>query len=312
MQRHTYSLLSTVTTAQRSSPTVIKRERERRVQDRTEAEYACNKPAVLNSHITLPGHSVAAQPTNMTNTSSNQLFSALEAYPWSTDFEYQSGLAAILGQPSLVSSENPQSIPATSHNRDLHLRARCFFYARKYPDRCGPQGIDFSTYAAWRFQQPEYALSPLELTNPPATPASAPSSEDNTPEKLKPSMDIGLIPEWQQSTLASAPAPAAVASSPPSGAPSTSFAEIKQLIQEGKPIPGIQEVPKTVLEGQGSESRMPRRKKPWEKHGPLDAEAFSPVRSHRPADLPRGENVGLEHLLGGKTDAVGSMQGTTN
>jgi hypothetical protein len=30
-------------------------------------------------------------------------------------------------------------------------------------------------------------------------------------------------------------------------------------------VPGIKEIPPTVLEGQGTQSSAPRRKKPWEK-----------------------------------------------
>ena len=44
-----------------------------------------------------------------------------------------------------------------------------------------------------------------------------------------------------------------------------SFAEICALIQEGKPIPGIKDVPDTILEGQASESQTEGRKKPWER-----------------------------------------------
>ena len=44
-----------------------------------------------------------------------------------------------------------------------------------------------------------------------------------------------------------------------------SFAEICDLIAEGKPIPGIKDIPDTILEGQASETQAERRKKPWEK-----------------------------------------------
>lgn len=55
--------------------------------------------------------------------------------------------------------------------------------------------------------------------------------------------------------------------SSPMGAapPPASFAEICALIAEGKPIPGIKDIPDTVLEGQSTQSQAPRRKKPWEK-----------------------------------------------
>jgi hypothetical protein len=38
-----------------------------------------------------------------------------------------------------------------------------------------------------------------------------------------------------------------------------------ELITSGQPVPGIKEIPPTVLEGQGTEPTKPRRKKPWEK-----------------------------------------------
>ena len=45
----------------------------------------------------------------------------------------------------------------------------------------------------------------------------------------------------------------------------TSFAHIVELITTGQPIPGIQEIPDTVLEGHDISSERPRRRKPWEK-----------------------------------------------
>jgi hypothetical protein len=59
------------------------------------------------------------------------------------------------------------------------------------------------------------------------------------------------------------PAPAD-ANEPPAPYP-TSFAHIVELITSGQPVPGIKEIPSTVLTGQGTEPAKPRRKKPWEK-----------------------------------------------
>ncbi|KXT18508.1 hypothetical protein AC579_2302 [Pseudocercospora musae] len=59
-------------------------------------------------------------------------------------------------------------------------------------------------------------------------------------------------PEGTSGGMADAPKPA-------------SFAEICDMIAEGKPIPGIKDIPDTILEGQASESNTARRKKPWEK-----------------------------------------------
>lgn len=54
------------------------------------------------------------------------------------------------------------------------------------------------------------------------------------------------------------------ASEPPAPYP-TSFAHIVELITSGQPVPGIKEIPSTVLTGQGTEPAKARRKKPWEK-----------------------------------------------
>jgi hypothetical protein len=43
-----------------------------------------------------------------------------------------------------------------------------------------------------------------------------------------------------------------------------SFAEIVELITTGKPIPGIKEIPDTILEAPKVQATAPVRKKPWE------------------------------------------------
>jgi len=90
--------------------------------------------------------------------------------------------------------------------------------------------------------------------------------------KFKTPVNFEAYQVWIQSQhhAASEPQSAASADSahPPSigdAPPPASFAEICALIAEGKPIPGIKDIPDTVLEGQGTEAQAPRRKKPWER-----------------------------------------------
>lgn len=45
----------------------------------------------------------------------------------------------------------------------------------------------------------------------------------------------------------------------------SSFAHIVELITTGQPIPGIQQIPDTVLTGHDTSSEQPKRLKPWEK-----------------------------------------------
>lgn len=54
------------------------------------------------------------------------------------------------------------------------------------------------------------------------------------------------------------------ANEPPAPYP-TSFAQIVELITSGQPVPGIKEIPPTLLTGQGTEAVKAKRKKPWEK-----------------------------------------------
>lgn len=62
-------------------------------------------------------------------------------------------------------------------------------------------------------------------------------------------------------------------SADPNPAYPTSFADIVALIQEGKPIPGIKDIPPTVLSDKATQPTASRRKKPWEKdYEPLIAE----------------------------------------
>lgn len=45
----------------------------------------------------------------------------------------------------------------------------------------------------------------------------------------------------------------------------SSFSHIVELITTGQPIPGIEEIPDTVLSGHDKPSKAERRRKPWEK-----------------------------------------------
>lgn len=53
----------------------------------------------------------------------------------------------------------------------------------------------------------------------------------------------------------------------------SSFARIVELITTGQPIPGIEQIPDTVLTGQGAPSTANRRRKPWETDGLQGEEA---------------------------------------
>jgi hypothetical protein len=113
----------------------------------------------------------------------------------------------------------------------LTLRAKCYYYARK-----AGTPVDFDGYKQWR-----------EQNSGPDTGAEA-APIDAIARNGHPSLANGNV--------------STVVPEPPKPA---TFAEICDMIAEGKPIPGIKDIPDTVLEGQASESQASRRKKPWEK-----------------------------------------------
>ncbi|TKX26185.1 hypothetical protein C1H76_1538 [Elsinoe australis] len=166
------------------------------------------------------------------------LYEQVDSYDWDSDQEFQGGLNAILG-----SANSPEQIAR------LTLRARCFYYSRKFGTK-----VDFDGYQAWK-------SSPASTTNGTGQAVSIPQME-NTQSDMP------------------APQPAPSSGGAHGNAPTpASFAEICQLIAEGKPIPGIKEIPETVLEGQATASTAPRRKKPWERVAPPAEPSNSEVLS---------------------------------
>jgi hypothetical protein len=160
------------------------------------------------------------------------LYHQLDSYPWSTDEEFQGGLRAILG-----SVQDPAQV------EHLTLRAKCYYFARK-----AGTPVDFDGYKNW-----------VESERGNSVPTNGDREVyDSLLESQTTSQPAVLNAEGEEGGsgmsdgLGDAPKPA-------------SFAEICALIQEGKPIPGIKDIPDTILEGQASESSVQKRQKPWEK-----------------------------------------------
>lgn len=172
--------------------------------------------------------------------SQTSLYQQLDAYPWAADEEFQGGLRAILG-----SVQDPAQI------EHLTLRAKCYYYARK-----AGIPVDFDGYKQWiegeRSGNPEAVNGISDATI---------SIEDDQGAQTfdavagaQAIVDGTIEDDGGAGGIDSAPRPA-------------SFAEICEMIAEGKTIPGIKEIPDTILEGQSSESLATKRKKPWENGG---------------------------------------------
>lgn len=159
------------------------------------------------------------------------LYHQLDEYPWDQDEEFQGGLRAILG-----SVQDPAQV------EHLTLRAKCYYYARK-----SGTPVDFDGYKQWI----ESLRGGNQETNGAANTVNASTSQ---PTPAQPAQSTPTDPEGSVGGMGGM-----------GNAPySASFAEICEMIAEGKPIPGIKDIPDTILEGQASESQTQKRKKPWE------------------------------------------------
>jgi hypothetical protein len=170
----------------------------------------------------------------------DDVYDSLEQYSWDDDVEFQSGLSAILG-----SNASPEQAS------ELTLRARCFYYARYAAElqracaradclRKYSKNVDFDAYKAYRNARGRPALVPNGVQAPPTATSTSGSAGGTLPEA------------------------SANASEPPAPYP-TSFAHIVELVTTGQPIPGIKEIPDTLLAGQSSQAMQSKRRKPWEK-----------------------------------------------
>jgi len=115
----------------------------------------------------------------------------------------------------------------------LTLRAKCYYYGRK-----SGTPVDFEGYKRWTENEGRTAgtnghVAHAQLEDNPETQSVSPQGGGGN-------------------GMADAPKPA-------------SFAEICEMIAEGKPIPGIKDIPDTILEGRASETQKDRRRKPWER-----------------------------------------------
>jgi hypothetical protein len=127
----------------------------------------------------------------------------------------------------------------------LTLRAQVFYLSRKTSTP-----IDFDTYKAYLSSKP----SPPA---PPPPPHHTPSSTGPPPP-----------PPAQESETAEH---TASGEKPPQAPYPPTFAEIVSLITSGAPIPGIKDIPPTLLTDQATKPSASRRRKPWEKE-PVEGE----------------------------------------
>ncbi|OQD73431.1 hypothetical protein PENDEC_c015G02314 [Penicillium decumbens] len=189
-------------------------------------------------------------------------FEKLQSYSFHTDPEFANGLAIILGHPG-----TPATQEEMNREDDLVLQAKCFFFSRycslhsirahlflmsvRRKESLNPP-IDFAAYKSWALSRS--AGEPIATADP-----------SLRPDKPEPSSEVN-VSESETSTL-------------PEPAYPSSFAHIVELITTGQPIPGIEQIPDTVLTGHDTASEKPRRRKPWERDAaePLPGETTDEV-----------------------------------
>ncbi|KAI5466936.1 hypothetical protein BGZ63DRAFT_369939 [Mariannaea sp. PMI_226] len=175
------------------------------------------------------------------------IFQAFDSYPWQKDKNFMTGLHAILGEPGQSSFQGSLI--------DIATHARVFYYNKQIG-----VSINFMRYQDWLAKRPDY--------HPPNV---LPEEYYRQPETAAPSDGAQLF-EWQQAApktelyvdrnAADAQASADDGPNYPMG-----FAEMLKLIQEGKPVPGIRQIPNTIIRDPSVKPIGARAapKKPWEK-----------------------------------------------
>ncbi|KAJ0167297.1 hypothetical protein CTA2_3362, partial [Colletotrichum tanaceti] len=225
-------------------------------------------------------------------TDEDGMFKAFDTYPWKRDKAFMSGLEAILGDPH---TENPQGSPF-----DLAIHARVFYYAQ----RIGVT-IDFARYKDWLARRPGYtppdilpeaykSASAQDATAVSATAGSSGADPVNEVPDLTSKLNnlsTGKDKDEPAAAGATEPAPSWQAAAPKADlyvernlasqadgpgqggdepAYPIGFAQMLEMIQKGIPIPGIKQIPDTVVRDSSVKpfGKRAAPRKPWEKDSP--------------------------------------------
>lgn len=181
----------------------------------------------------------------------------------------QGGLSAILG-PN----------PSPSQIEDLTIRAQCFYLSRKKKIP-----IDFDAYKTYlqskskphvsstspEQQHPIFPLDSTPSSSNPTTTTQTLASASASTSSNHPTHESDLPPVSSTTSIAdpgnsTAPQPTQTNNNQAPYPPT--FAQIIELITSGAPIPGIIDVPDIVRPELASVSKLPKRRKPWEKDVP--------------------------------------------
>lgn len=149
-------------------------------------------------------------------------------YDWDSFEDFQQGLSEILQNYLINLQDNDPSITTIPalDKQQLINQAKVFFF-------CNHTGniLNLEDYEDWKLH-----------------------NEDKF-KKITEVKDVEMEETQPESTSQS--------NNPPY---SSNYQQLVELIMSGKPVPGIKEIPDTVLTDQGSSATAPQRVKPWEKN----------------------------------------------
>lgn len=133
---------------------------------------------------------------------------------------------------------------------DLIFTCPCFFFSEYRKKNINPP-LDFKDYQRWLKEQHE---TDTEL--------GLKAAERSVEDKNEPSTSTTSTTTTTTTILEAESNPKPAKQAEP--AYPSSFAHIVELITNNQPIPGIEEIPDTVLSGHDEPSKAAKRRKPWE------------------------------------------------
>lgn len=234
------------------------------------------------------------------------IYNQIKTYPFSTDLEFQSGLRAILSKHSLTSSEirtrtlqaqcfyisrcatTPvPPLPPLSHHSCIPGEKLCqfnlsrYFFSKRILSPLEERGgellgkhrknnviplVDVEAYVNWLRQSEEEGCVPSEKEK--EEEVEDEEGESGGKGGGGGGDDVKSLSATSTTTRTEEPPPP-YTSPPPYP---QSFSHLVELITTGQTIPGIKEVPNTLLTGQGSKAVESKRSKPWEVHREVEME----------------------------------------
>ncbi|CRG86713.1 hypothetical protein PISL3812_03723 [Talaromyces islandicus] len=171
--------------------------------------------------------------TTTTTSTTTNLYEYIASYDFSSDLEFRKGLGTILGHP-----ETPASDSELLRDDNIVLQAKCFYISKK--KNVAPP-INAASFQNWLIENKASAASHA------AQQLATEDSNQQQQQQPEPSSKSSTNDKDAEPTYPS------------------SFAHIVELITTGQPVPGIEEIPDTVLSGHEKPSKVERRRKPWEK-----------------------------------------------